>query len=277
MQDGSKQRWNPASLPYYREIGDRLTLIGVGHSSFRFPGPRKKISEFKGRLLEQDLLVFEGTEEAHRVRQGFLGPLDRTYESIALEHFKGKKAFLDGLVEADYVQMLMEFGVEPLTFGLMRAIPAYERSYRESKGDPEQADQGVRRYFEVGKQLQPELSGLDGELVVRALPGLLFGLDQRFGLHTGIHNRLFIAFEEFLTSARDTEIYAPALGELMGGEGKKAAILGANHIDRIAEILTGGFRQIGWKDFVERMEPDLRSAMQLVEGFVRAELEKQKA
>lgn len=250
------------NTPIYRDVSD-LLLIGISHKDFGGKKFDTKLFEFKRRLRSLDHLAFEGRQNTHEVN-GSTGA--NTYEQAAYKHFRGQKHYLDE--GTNYSKAVEKYGVSKDLFILLNAL-------RDLKVATSKTDGDLLKKIESGLEFKKEIYFGSDEVDIQKIMDTVatFLVNVLSNIHDNLPACLAAqeAFFEYMPRIRDYEVYAPEIKKIQTAfNGKKGAILGANHIDYLCGILSDEIKTPPpqWKELFEEMDDEAKKGVMLLEDFI---------
>lgn len=259
----NEEGWGFYNTPANREVNPDLLLIGIIHTEF---GGRKfdnKMFEFKRRLHSLDHLAFEGEEHVHEQNKSL--HVDN-YEQVGYKHFKGQKHYLDE--SANYSKILEKYGVSRELFTLLIALRDLKSAASHTGGETlEKIEFG----FEFKKRTYFGSEEVDTKKVMQNVTAFLVEVLIKIDENLPACLVAQEAFFQYLPRIRDYEVYAPRLKKMQTDfQGKKGAILGANHIDYLYGILSAKIKTPPpqWKELFQEMDDESKKGVMFLEDFI---------
>ncbi len=272
----AEQTWHPRDIPVYRKSKGGVLLIGTLHDEV--PAQAGKAREFKRKLGRLEHLAIEGDRALHASLLAESEGWDKTYEGIAVTCFKGKMHFLDERIGTDYATLLLQHGVSPKTYGVIAGLSCVGDvigQYIDRTGiDFSEIERsGMVRYYIEMPLIRLQERGIHGmrrvkkrEMMERTMNALRVIVDG-FGQRTAaILRDTYPAFEAFLGAVRDVRVYGPRLIEMAELKGSKGAVVGTGHLENLELILGGGTIELGWNDYINGLDNEMRKGMRIIEN-----------
>ena len=232
-----------------------VTLIGVSHDDINFSRNLSAISAFKNRIMTFDALAFEGRASAVSLRNG------RNFESTAKAAFKGQiihmeeNAFLEETLEGSFLSLK--------EFIIFRSMHLFERDVlRIADLINKKEIYAVIEIFSTMIEHQKFCYNFSLDVPKENLFLAIFNLqtelnsDELVAAYKDIYNSFF----DFYARLRDKKIYAPRIIELSKQYKKFGAIVGANHLNRLPDLLKGEAvgsenSPLNWDVYVSSLDP----------------------
>ncbi|MBI1934854.1 hypothetical protein HYS31_00285 [Candidatus Woesearchaeota archaeon] len=265
----SKSKYNELNTPIYQDLKD-IVLIGVCHrvNLKRWPARTK---HFLQQLSLCKHLIMEGGSIDAEIE---IASADQTsYEGLAVRKFDGKTHFLEE--GSDFMSLASLYGVRREIFAVLdlfrgSGLEVSSKIYSNYNGNPKKILDGLKSLLDVKKSLEPGYKDLDTNDIMIYYLAVMLQIKDKSSFQLIVDAGSI--FGSYLAMIRDYETLGPNASLLCSTlKGKKAVIVGANHLDPLTRRLNG--EEVTppekWPELLNGLKPEHRESIRNIEELIQ--------